>query len=548
MSLDHRSQHAHAGAHATTAAAHATPGKRTLTESLGESAGPTAAASRTSEGGTAASARPADKWTTLFDGKPSRVVEKLARVAAPNGLRVRARPGRDSNLIIPFNTLVQLERTTSEDDIAHRWAYVVAPNAGAAGFVEERFLMWDPPEASAKLHEVERGETLGGIVEHAYKGHIGHAHDERMYCQAVYLANRGVAGVQLDPVKLSILDTFDRGKDEQETLRIYKGVKVIAGQAIWLPSNDFVTELRHQARITSGQTQVTEAWDAAKDAVADVVNHAKYIAGIISGLLDGVVLAFNDLFANAVQMATAVLRVLTADAVGLFNMAKKWLGGFEQLWKHRQQVADDFFAKWNAKDDFDRGKFRGEVMGWLITNVVLVLLTGGEAAEGVLASIATRFPEAVKALRVVSDLGEVTTYTRAAGKHLELPEEAKKFLEKKIPADVQIANNAKNHAQFRNEWDSAHKIGSIAATGHHGGAKRYRFTIASTNELQALADVIGNTEAWVLHETVRLSPRGVQAVKHALAHHPHHSLQALFSGHHAYARAAVDHDTLVVII
>src|SRR5678815_2980328 len=98
MSLDHRSQHAHAGAHAATAAAHATPGKRTLTESLG---GETAAASRTVEGGT--SATKADKWTTLFDGKPSRVIEKLARVAVPHGLRVRARPGRDSDLIIPFN-------------------------------------------------------------------------------------------------------------------------------------------------------------------------------------------------------------------------------------------------------------------------------------------------------------------------------------------------------------------------------------------------------------------------------------------------------------
>ncbi|HEY6177845.1 MAG TPA: hypothetical protein VIX73_25495 [Kofleriaceae bacterium] len=546
MSLDHRSQHAHAGAHAATAAAHATPGKRTLTESLGESAGPTAAASRTVEGG--ASGAKADKWTTLFDGKPSRVIEKLARVAVPNGLRVRARPGRPSDLIIPFNTLVQLERTTNEDDVAHRWAYVVAPNAGAAGFVEERFLMWDPPEASAKLHEVQRGETLGRIVEHAYQGHVGHGHDERMYCQAVYLANRHVAGVQLDPVKLSILDTFDRGKDEQETLRIYKGVKVIANQAIWLPSNDFIAELKRKAKVTSGQTQVTEAWDAAKDAVAHVIEHAEYIAGVISGLLDGVVLAFNDLFANAVQMATAVLRVLTADAVGLYNMAKKWLGGFAQLWEHRGQVADDFFAKWNAKNDFARGKFQGEVIGWLITNVVLVLLTGGEAAEGVLASIATRFPEAVKALRVVSDLGEVTTYTKAAGKHLELPEDAKKFLDKKIPADVQIANNAKGHARFRNEWDSAHKIGSIAATGHHGGAKRYRFTIASTNELESLADVLGSTEAWVLHETVRLSPRGVQAVKRALQDHPHHSLQALFSGHHAHARAAVDHDTLVVII
>ncbi|HEX7841447.1 MAG TPA: hypothetical protein VF469_28435 [Kofleriaceae bacterium] len=564
MSFDHRSPRT-PGRDAGGAAAPMSPGKQTLTSQLsvplqahGAAPGPAArtevhaeAASADGAVATAASASSDEKWKTLFRGAPSRQVDTLARVAVPRGLHVREAPdSKKFHVTIPFNELVQIERTTTESTAAQRWAYVVAPMAGAAGFVEEGFLMWDPPEPSSKLHEVKRGETLGGIVESAYQGHIGHGHDERLYCQAVYFANRHVSGVHLDPVDLSGLDKLTRGEKERETLRIYKGVKVIADQAIWLPSNTFVKELQQQGKITSGQTDLTEAFDAAKHAVEHFVNDVEYLGGLVAGVVDGVFLAFRDLASGAVQMLQAVIKILTGDIASVIGMAKHWLGGFEQLWEHRRQVADDFFRKWNAKDSFDRGRFRGEVLGWLITNVVIVILTAGEASEGVLAGIATRFPEAVKALRAVSDLGDVTTYTKSLGKALELPENQQKYLETKVPSDVQIANQARGHAKFRNEWNDAHKIGTIASTtrSHGHKPKRFEFKLASTDELQSLADLMHGTSAWILHDTVKLSPHGLAALKTAVAGFPHHGLDGVFSGHAGHASAVVDGDTLVVIV
>lgn len=82
-----------------------------------------------------------------FDG-PSTPVGKLGRVQAPNGVHLRVRP--DPNAPhpaspIPFNGLVYVESRTTQAHASERWCRVIATEAGAAGFCEERFLAIDPP-------------------------------------------------------------------------------------------------------------------------------------------------------------------------------------------------------------------------------------------------------------------------------------------------------------------------------------------------------------------------------------------------------------------
>jgi hypothetical protein len=563
MSFDRRSHDAPGVRAAASTGPAGSPGKQTLTAGLSvPTHGPRAAGGTAAPGeaqaaafadptATASRAGGDDKWTTLFHGEPSRAVHALARVAVPKGLHVRTAPGSSHfHATIPFNTLVQIERTTLGASAVDRWAYVVAPNAGAAGFVEEGFLMWDPPEPSASLHEVKKGETLGGIVERHYGSHIGEGHDERLYCQAVYFSNRDVPGVKLAPIDLSTVDKLTRSKKEQETLRIYKGVQVISGDAIWMPSNAFVAELQKQGKITSGQTDLTKAFEAAEGVVEDFVNSVEYGAGILTGLVDGVFVAFRDLASGAIQTMKSVIDLVSGNIGPMLSMAKHWLEGFVQLWKHGHQVAVDFLAKWNDNDSFQRGKFRGEVVGWLITNVVIVILTSGEASEGVLAGIATRFPDAVKALRLVSDLGDVKAYARELGKGLELPEKQQKYLNAQVPSEAKIANSAQEHAKFRNEWKDAHHIKSISAQpgGSGGKPRKFEFKVASEHELMALADVLHQTDAWILHDTVKLSPRGLHALKLAVQDHPHHGFDDLFSGRSITAHATVANQLLLVTV
>jgi hypothetical protein len=247
-------------------------------------------------------------WEHTF-GEASTPVRKLGRVQAPKGVYLRERPlpGAPSPVApVPFNGLVFVERRTNQGTANERWCYVIATEPGAAGFCEERYLAIDPPEPTATLHRTAPGERLATIAEQAY-GLATDDNNSRLYVQALYLANRDRAGVQLDHVDLAFKDRALRGEDERRTLEIYKGAKVIAGTSLWIPSKPFIEQLKATGAVTGGSTLLTEAWDAAKGAVGAVVDGAKYVAGFFVGLLEGAYNAIVDLFKGAVDMVEAVV-------------------------------------------------------------------------------------------------------------------------------------------------------------------------------------------------------------------------------------------------
>jgi hypothetical protein len=140
-------------------------------------------------------------WEQTF-GEASTPVGKLGRVQAPKGvfLRERPLPGAQSPAApVPFNGLVFVVRRTNQGSANERWCYVVATELGAAGFCEERYLAIDPPEPTATLHRTAPGERLATIAENAY-GPAKDDNNSRLYVQALHLANRDRAGVQLDQV------------------------------------------------------------------------------------------------------------------------------------------------------------------------------------------------------------------------------------------------------------------------------------------------------------------------------------------------------------
>lgn len=332
---------------------------------------------------------------------------------------------------VPFNGLVFVERRTNQGTANQRWCYVIATELGSAGFCEERYLAIDPPEPTATLHRTAPGERLATIAEQAY----GPAKDDsnsRLYVQALYLANRDRAGVQLEHVDLNFKDRTLRGEDERRTLEVYKGAKVIAGDSIWIPSKPFIEQLKAAGAVTGGSTLITEAWDVAKEAVGAVVDVAKYVAGFFVGLLEGAYNAIMDLFKGAVDMVEAVLKIIwnivTGNPGRVKEMASGWVEKMKGVWEHRGEIADEFLKKWNAESAWDRGQFQGEVLGWVTMTVLLILVTMGEDAPAALAGIAVRWPQLIKLLKTVDTLGDVTTYLGAAAKAAKLPSKAARFV------------------------------------------------------------------------------------------------------------------------
>jgi hypothetical protein len=376
-------------------------------------------------------------WEHAF-GEASTPVGKLGRVQAPKGvfLRERPLPGAPSRSApVPFNGLVFIERRTNQGAANERWCYVIATELGTAGFCEERYLAIDPPEPTATLHRTAPGERLATIAENAY-GPAKDDNNSRLYVQALYLANRDRAGVQLDHVDLSFKDRALRGEDERRTLEVYKGAKVIAGDSIWIPSKPFIEQLKAAGAVTGGSTLITEAWDAAKDAVGAVVDIAKYVAGFFVGLLEGAYNAVVDLFKGAVDMVEAVLKIIwnivTGNPGRVKEMASGWVEKMKAVWEHRGEIADEFLKKWNAESAWDRGLFQGEVLGWVTMTVLLILVTMGEDAPAALAGIAVRWPQLIKLLKTVDTLGDVTTYLGAAAKVAKLPAKATRFVAGKL--------------------------------------------------------------------------------------------------------------------
>ncbi|HEY0987402.1 MAG TPA: hypothetical protein VGD80_10140, partial [Kofleriaceae bacterium] len=365
-------------------------------------------------------------WEHTF-GEASTPVGKLGRVQAPRGvyLRTRPLPGADSpGAPIPFNGLIHVERRTTQDNASERWCYLVATEAGIAGFCEERYLAIDPPEPTARLRRTAPRERLAAIAEEAY----GPATDDlnsRLFVQALYLANRDRAGIKLDHVDLGFADRALRGNDEEQTLAIYKGATVIAGDALWIPSKAFVDQLKAAGAVTGGSTHATRAWNTARDAVGHAVDDAKYTAGFMVGLLEGAYNAIVDLFKGAVDMIEAVLdvvwNVITQNPGRIKDMLMSWVHKMKLTWEHRGEIADDFLEKWNAEGTWDRGLFQGEVLGWLAMTVLLILITMGEAAPAALGGIAVRWPQLVQLLKTVDTLGDVTTYLGAAARATKLP-------------------------------------------------------------------------------------------------------------------------------
>ena len=368
-------------------------------------------------------------WEHTF-GEASTPVGKLGRVQAPRGVYLRQRPlpGAPSpSAPVPFNGLMFVERRTNQSAANERWCYVIATELGAAGFCEERYLALDPPEPTATLRRTVPGERLATIAEQTYGAAIDDA-NSRLYVQALYLANRDRAGIQLDHVDLSFKDRALRGDDERRTLEVYKGAKVVAGTSLWLPSRPFIEELEAAGAVTGGSTLITGAWDAAKGSVGAVVDGAKYVAGLFVGLLDGAYNAVIDLFKGAVDMVEAVLEVVwnlvTGNPGRMREMASAWVEKMKAVWKHRGEIADEFLKKWNAELAWDRGLFHGEVLGLVIMTVLLILITMGEDAPAALSGIAVRWPQLIKLLKTVDALGDVTTYLGAAAKVAKLPARA----------------------------------------------------------------------------------------------------------------------------
>jgi hypothetical protein len=408
--------------------------------------------------------------STMDFGEPSREVHALACVKVPAGAYLRQSPRPDAAPThatpVPLGGRIWITRSTLHTKVAERWCYVVAPDHGVTGFVPERWLLLNPPEPQARVHLVKKHETLHQIATQAYGKNFDEGNDARLYVQGLYLANQDLPSVKLTPISLPFRDTVHRKEAEEETLKIYRGVQVIEGGALWIPSEDFIQRLKAEGAITSGSSELSKAWRTARDAVGAIIDTIKYVAGFIVGLLEGAWAAIADLFKGAADLVEGVAKIvwkLVSEGPGAVKaLLDKWAGQMKQVWEKKGEIASAFLKKWNATNAWDRGNFHGEVMGWLFMTVLIVVVTMGESAPATLASITLRWPELVAVLKAVDALGDVTRYVGGAAKAAALAAG--------LPADA-IANITTRFGRRADKGHEAARLAERKAAETGGGVK-----------------------------------------------------------------------------
>jgi hypothetical protein len=360
-------------------------------------------------------------------GEASTPVGKMARVSAPAGLRLRTRPAGDADtqVIMPFDTLVHVDRETR-----HGWCFVHAlggarsgEDANGTGFCERQFLVLDPPEPGAHLHRVAGGEMLKDIAARYYRPANGfqEGSDARLYVEAIYEANRGRdhAIRRVGSADLGLVDSAARSDAEEKTLRIFQTVQVMDGQSIWIPSPEMIKALRDAGSITGGN--VSSVWGAAKNALAGAGDFAQQLAGYYVGLLEGAFGAVKDLVMGIVDLLEMLYDLVKSLwNHGFVGTCKRLWKFVTDLWDNKEELAAKFgtwfMNGWCNEDPFDRGRFQGEVIGYVAMTVLLILATAGGSAA---AQAGGKFGTVIKAIRMLSAAGELGTYTGVVGKGIK---------------------------------------------------------------------------------------------------------------------------------
>jgi hypothetical protein len=186
----------------------------------------------------------------------------------------------------------------------------------------------------------------------------------------------------------------------------------------------------------SVETEEKSGWQAAIDLAQEA---AGIYVGISQGALESVVdffLGLKDLAVLGWKFVKSLADVGFVDT--MVNIGEKVGQIFDNAPELLRQLGASFAASWNAEGDFERGQFRGRVIGYAAMEIVLLLISGGAItaikAGGKLGGVASKFIKVVKAVDAASD---PTALLKGMSKAVKMPGELRQAL--KSMGDVEVS-------------------------------------------------------------------------------------------------------------
>ena len=322
-----------------------------------------------------------------------------------------------------LNDSVFIERVLQKDGESLAW-YKIFTADGKQGWIRSDGVALDPPEPSAEIHYVVGGkdDLLINIAAHYYKPEDGFkwGEDARYYVMAIAFANKLVN--RTTPFVNLPNDNEWQIRDRWKTV----GVKV--GTAIWIPGKPFMQTLA--SKVSSGSITF-ELWKSVKKIVAEIVDWLKFAAAFIAGLLRGALESVYDVFTGIADLVKTVWSVIKSMISGnIINDAKMLYESIRQL--DVSQMAGDFMAKWNSDDVWDRGMFRGRVIGYVIAEVLMAIFSVGAIT---IVKWAGKFGKLIKVLMATTRFAKYTASMASKFSHIKVPPKVLEYLKKVFKHD-----------------------------------------------------------------------------------------------------------------
>ncbi|MEM8674589.1 MAG: DUF4157 domain-containing protein [Cyanobacteria bacterium P01_G01_bin.67] len=335
-------------------------------------------------------------WQNLNQLGIVRVEEEGAKIKGANLRRDASTSGAP---------LLRLEENTKVRIIAENkkngWLYVNVfdkQHKGSFGYVASHLVWSNLPDPGAVLYYVkDSGQGLQKLVENQgqYQGYnIRTGDDARSIIMAVYLANeqdsrtKGNVYINQDKLEKAQNPSFSESlKDELDEYRrvlrpILQSVELQQNKKIWLPSPSYIESIK-KAGILPSRSELKNVAIAA----------SKGIGGFVSGLSDGFLSSIVDIFVGVYdlikEVISLVIDLISGDAIraaqDIYNLLEE-MSADEILKLLKNAIVgffDDLFAdfseNWNAKNTFNKWHFRGKVIGYILAEVLIILLSGGTA-------------------------------------------------------------------------------------------------------------------------------------------------------------------------
>lgn len=308
-----------------------------------------------------------------------------------SNVRLEANPSQKPIAKLNFNDLVAIDREYWPHGKKKLGWYHIYSAKGQTGWIRSDYINIAPShiplDSTLKvllstndfwksLSDIRRNyrhiivaDSLWEFAHKYYKTKSVWGQDTRLFIFGIAYVNQQTDGITI-PKNIDFTDD-----DDWEKLN-----RVRSGTALWLPKKDYILHLRDSGIISSGSVYFDTVQDI-KRFLREVYDWIIEGAGIAGGLIHGALMSIYDIFADAVGLvkfaATFIKNLFTKGLKYLLKIYKDIVKIIENIGDIASNMYKQFMSQWNAKDAWDRGYFRGTVIGYLLGTSVLIILTMG---------------------------------------------------------------------------------------------------------------------------------------------------------------------------